>query len=152
MTPGMRRSLLAGLIWIAGCETSAARCARVDREDVAYRYDQIIRDRPAPPAAVPGDGKAAAKIRTWAKTLPAGARDRYAWEVSPATVKELTADFAGWASRDRPSDSVVAVLDAILARRLYEPREPAPVATASPPPRPSDVEWYREHCWEGKPR
>lgn len=22
----------------------------------------------------------------------------------------------------------------------------------NPPPRPSELEWYREHCWDGAPR
>lgn len=29
---------------------------------------------------------------------------------------------------------------------------PAPDTVATPPPRPSDLAWYDEHCWDGKPR
>lgn len=28
----------------------------------------------------------------------------------------------------------------------------AQLVERQPPPRPSEVAWYNEHCWEGKPR
>lgn len=32
--------------------------------------------------------------------------------------------------------------------RALDSLDPQP----TPPPRPSDLRWYEEHCWEGKPR
>ena len=31
-------------------------------------------------------------------------------------------------------------------------RLPSDTTPVPPPPKPSDMRWYNEHCWEGKPR
>lgn len=43
--------------------------------------------------------------------------------------------------------------DALISSLLVERQERVQdTVTPPPPPRPSDMRWYQEHCWQGKPR
>lgn len=128
---------------VLACASTEARCRAISSEDLAYRQAEVFADQPTP------DARAVERINGWSVEIDAAQRKAYAAVIDSATVEELTKGFGFWSSRARPSDSVVSVLEAILARGLYTPSLKWSEAI---PPRPSDQAWYAEHCWEGKPR
>lgn len=115
-------------ISLGGCESAATRCTRVQSE--AWLAEQYTQDE-----------------REFKSRLGAALPDNYTVDDTRRLMKVIRAQMA---------EERRAYLDS-ATRAFLELPEPDPAADSAapevrPPPRPSDLAWYEEHCYQGKPR
>lgn len=138
----MRGLLLGAILASAACrppeakvtgESPEVRCRSIflASEDRAMREENL-----AP-------GRQLVTIE-WIARTKAGQRDSLRRAVDSATLAEAAAQYPAW-NPEKGSMEGLAAMYALVYDSTH-------LLLGPPPPRPSEIAWHAENCWEGKPR